>query len=145
MDLGHLVGQIPGADEAMKAAAATGRWEPIFLVVIVLAILVSFGYVLRSVLSEASKREERLVARITEVENAIHEQLLTQIRLSQEAMTKMNITAERISETNVEVTRSLERFCQMLPSHPCFLQMPTDENIEALKAWIQQVKTENSV
>jgi uncharacterized protein HemX len=57
MDL--LFAQIPGADELIKSASRES-WIAVFLVVLVLAIVATFGYVLKKQMQDATERENRL-------------------------------------------------------------------------------------
>jgi uncharacterized protein HemX len=57
-----LLAQIPGADEAIQAASRES-WIAVFLVVLVLAIVATFGYVLKKQMQDATERENRLVTK----------------------------------------------------------------------------------
>lgn len=56
----RLIGQIPGADQAIEAAAKTGRYEPILIAIVVISMLVAFGWLIKFILAQAFKREERM-------------------------------------------------------------------------------------
>lgn len=56
----YLLGQIPGAEQAIDAAAKTGRYESILIAVVVVSMLASFGWLIKLILSQAFKREERM-------------------------------------------------------------------------------------
>lgn len=60
----HLFAQIPGAGEAIKAASESREgWIAVFLVVLVLAIVATFGYVLKKQMQDATDREARLTVK----------------------------------------------------------------------------------
>lgn len=58
----QFIAQIPGAEQAIDAAAKTGRYEPILIAIIVLAMLFAFGWLAKIILGQSAKREERMAA-----------------------------------------------------------------------------------
>ena len=73
---------MPGADAAIKVASERG-WEAVVVVIIMLSLLAFFGFLgkwfitsMDKRLDEASKREERLAARITTLESFVENTLV---------------------------------------------------------------------
>ena len=58
---------MPGAEQAIQAASNRG-WEAVLLVVLVLALVTSFGMVIRWIINSTERREERQGSRITSLE-----------------------------------------------------------------------------
>ena len=115
----HLLAQtLPGADEAIKAAASRG-WEAVLLVVIVVATFCFFGYVLRRVLDAGEKRENRLAERVTALEAEIRTELFAQMKANSEIMTRMCDAANRICVAADRMIQTLEKFETTLASRPC--------------------------
>jgi len=63
--------QVVGADEMIASAKETGRWEPVALAVIVIAIVTLFVAVITYLIRDASKREMRMSDRISHLEDTI--------------------------------------------------------------------------
>jgi hypothetical protein len=116
--------QLPGADEAVKAAAAHG-WEATILVVIVFATFGFFGYVLRRVLDSGEAREVRLSTRVTTLEAEIRTELFGQMKTNSEIMCRMVEAANRICVATDRVCRTMDRFETTLAARPCLATMQT--------------------
>lgn len=77
----HLLAQLPGADQAIAAAAQSREgWIAVFLVVLVLAIISTFGYVLKKQMQDATDRENRLVTKQDATDTYIRTTLADLIR-----------------------------------------------------------------
>lgn len=75
----YLLAQLPGADQAI-AAASRESWIAVFLVVLVLAIVATFGYVLKKQMQDATERENRLVTKQDATDTYIRTTLADLIR-----------------------------------------------------------------
>jgi hypothetical protein len=114
--------QIPGAEEAITAAARTG-WEAVFLVVIVLAIITSFGYTLKRILDAGETREKRLADRVSQLESDIRNELFVQIKSNTEIMHRMIGAAEKIAAAADKMLEWSSRLDRDLAVRPCLMRV----------------------
>jgi len=56
----QIIGQVPGAEQAIDAAAKTGRYESILIAVVVVSMLVSFGWLAKIILQQSFNREAEM-------------------------------------------------------------------------------------
>ena len=103
-----ILGQITGAEDAVKAAASRG-YEAVLLVVIVIAMLVAFGFAARWLLASTQKREDRLSMRIDVLENFIHTTLIGIIEKNQQAI-------DSHMRATMELTRAIS-------ARPCLMDV----------------------
>lgn len=105
---------LPGADQAISSASERG-YEAVVLVIVVLAVFGLMGWLVRFWITKASeredrnaeqalKREERLAARITELERLIHDQLMTALKEATIAIREQSATAQALIKS-LETTR----------------------------------------
>lgn len=92
--------QIPGAEEVIKSAVASGRgYEAILLVIIILSGITLVGFLIKMWVTKSSEREDRILAqavdreirlsgRVTTLEDFVKTSMLTALT----EVTKANIT-----------------------------------------------------
>lgn len=102
----------PGTDEALKAASRQG-WEAVLLVVIVLAVCMLSGWLIRTVLADATRREERLASDVADLQTYVQETLVAALRDTTAALAKSNEVSARLVEV-------VERLGFTLNERPCF-------------------------
>jgi hypothetical protein len=117
-----FLAQLPGADTAIAEAASHG-WEAVFLVVVILAILISFGYVLKRILDAGENRETRMSERITALESEIRQELFTQIKTNSDTMNRMIVAADRISIAADKMLEWSSRLDRDLAVRPCLMRV----------------------
>lgn len=83
----------PGAEQAIAAAAASGRWEAVALVVVMLAVTGFLVYVVKSIMAQALQREERLAHRVDTLEDFIRTSLLESLRENTKAMLSIHVSS----------------------------------------------------
>lgn len=99
---------MPGADAAIQAAAAHG-YESVVIVVIMLSVFALTAWLVRFWIQKAVEREdrnaaqalareERLAARVTELERLIHEQLMAALKDATLAMREQVSSAQALSQ-----------------------------------------------
>lgn len=125
-----LIGQIPGADEAIAAASRSG-WEAVLLVVVMLAVCSAFWLVMNKNMNEAKTREDRLAARVTQLEDVIRTELLGALKMNSETMGKVLQASDSIVRAADRMTQTLEKFTSILDVRPCLL--PVAEQRRLLK------------
>lgn len=97
----------PGAEAAIQAASARG-WESVVLVVVMLSVFALTGWLVRFWIAKATdredrnaaqalQREERLAARVTELERLIHDQLMHALREATLAMREQVASAQALA------------------------------------------------
>ena len=117
--------QLPGADTVITQAAAHG-WEAAVLVVIVLSILTFTVWFLKQHMAESTKREERLADRVSNLEDFIRTQLISELQRNSEIMSQVIDAAKDITKTAESVTTALANFTAVLSVRPCMLS-PEDQ------------------
>jgi flagellar biosynthesis protein FlhB len=95
----------PGAEQAIQAAAQTGRWEAVALVVIMLAVTGFLVYVVKQIMAQALEREKHLGKRIDDLENFIRTSLLTTLQENTKAMLNISVTS---GETTAAIAKLIE-------------------------------------
>ena len=80
-----------GAEQAIRAAAETGRWEAVALAVIMLTVTGFLVYIVKQIMAQAIEREKQLGARIDGLENFIRDTLQGLVRESTQAMLQNSI------------------------------------------------------
>jgi len=103
---GVFVAQLPGADDAIRAASAEG-WVTVLFVVIVLASFGTLGYLIRQPMKEAREREERASARIGQLEDFIRMKLMESLESNSIVMQKILAAAESICEAANEMSSAI--------------------------------------
>lgn len=99
----------PGTDVAIRAAADSGRYESVVLVVVMLSVFALTAWLVRFWIQKATEREdrnsaqalareERLSARVTELERLIHDQLMAALREATLAMREQVVSARELSQ-----------------------------------------------
>lgn len=134
----YILAQLPGAEEAIEAAARRG-WEAVLLVVIILSTFVCFGWVIRRLMAEASTREDRLAARVTHLEEMIRTELMAALRQNSEVMGKVLSAADAIVRAADRMTQTLDRFTSILDVRPCLL--PSAEQRRLIREF-DEIETE---
>jgi Zn-dependent protease with chaperone function len=132
-----LLAQIaPGAEQAIQAAAESGRWEAVALVVVMLAIAGMMVWLVKLWITQASKREadtlaqailreERLGKRIDMLEDYIRTTLKEATDNASKAMLTLNVSMS-------ENTRVVSELIQTLhTTRPCFAVGESQERIVA--------------
>lgn len=92
---------VPGVDEALKAAAATGDW---LVVVVVVTIVGSYGalaYLVKRSWDQSATREERMASRINLLEDYIRQDLKQAIERNTEAFLKFGQMCDRCYAKNL--------------------------------------------
>lgn len=130
--------------KVLETAASHG-WEAALLAFLVLSIAGFFGWVLRRILDDSQKREERLAMRVTNLENEIRTELFAQLRSSTEVMAKAIAASDRLMAAADKMTIAMEKFETTLLSRPCLLSSLHHESIEmALDAIRDKLDRNNS-
>lgn len=101
-----LLAQIPGADEAIKAASREG-WVAVLLVVLVIAIVVTFGYVLRTVMREAREREKELKEENHALQTFVNDKMMAAFQQHSVVMEKVLAAATAMSDAANEMTDAI--------------------------------------
>lgn len=101
-----LFAQIPGADEAIKAATAEG-WVTVLFVVIVLASFATLGYLTRQTMKEAREREKEASGRIGQLEDFIHGKMMDSLQTNSVVMEKMLSAAGAICDAANEMSKAI--------------------------------------
>jgi hypothetical protein len=127
-----LFAQLPGTDEAIKAAADKG-WEAAVLVVLVISGFAFFGYMFRQFSTQSAVREERLAARVTHLEDLIRERLFGTIESNGALISKMVDATVEI----VAVCREMRTALAALDSRPC-MAMETAERMKLVEAMVEK-------
>lgn len=145
-----MFAQIPGAEDAIEAAADHG-WEAVLLVVIVLAACTALGIILRQMVArqsdqtqDAKAREERLAARVDKLEGVIETKLfgmVTQMTIALTSNTEaLKATTNLLSDVKTCVRESHKdtvRLLSALEGSPCLMAkmgLLSDETKEAIEA-----------
>jgi hypothetical protein len=118
----YLLAQLPdaGLEDAISAASSRG-WEAIMLVMVIVALFSGFTYILRWIMDGAQKREERLAARVTHLEDVIRTELFTALKANSEVMGKVLSATEAIIRAAERMTHALDKFTNILDVRPCLL------------------------
>ena len=101
-----LWAQIPGADEAIKAASREG-WVAVLLVILVIAIVVTFGYVLRTVMKEAREREKELKEENHQLQTFVNDKMMAAFEQHSVVMEKVLAAAQAMSDAANEMTDAI--------------------------------------
>ncbi len=80
-----------GAEQAVRAAAETGRWEAVALAVIMLTVTGFLVYIVKQIMAQAIEREKQLGARIDGLETFIRDTLQGLVKESTQAMLQNSI------------------------------------------------------
>jgi hypothetical protein len=107
----------PGTDAAIAAAAAHG-YESVVIVVVMLSVFTLTAWLVRFWIQKATEREdrnaaqalareERLAARVTELERLIHDQLMAALKEATLAMREQVTSAQAITQA-------------LTTTHPCW-------------------------
>lgn len=115
-----LLAQIPGAEEAIKAAAKSG-WLETFVVVASIFIIGSFSWVIKRILDDGKSREDRIDSRLTKLETEDRVVLVNQLKINSEIMSQVVVASEKMSLAADRMISSLDRFTTILESRPCLL------------------------
>jgi Na+/phosphate symporter len=135
----HVLGQIPGAEQAIKSASEQGGWLAVFVVVLVLAILMACGFILRAILNDGREREKHLNTRVSELDTFIRTEFMVAMRANSEVMGRMMESAEAMCAAARQMTATLERFVSILDVRPCLL--PSAEQRKLLKEFDDTIST----
>ena len=108
-----LFAQVPHAEDAIRAAVDTGRYEPVVLVVIMLAVISFLVYLVRAVMIQASEREARLAKRIDTLEDFIRTELMAAMSENTKAMLTMSVTSAENAKAVTSLIEALHttRIC----------------------------------
>jgi hypothetical protein len=98
----------PGTDAAIQAAAARG-YESVVIVVVMLSVFTLTAWLVRFWIQKATEREdrnaaqalareERLAARVTELERLIHDQLMAALKEATLAMREQVSSAQALAQ-----------------------------------------------
>jgi cyanate permease len=132
-----LFSQIPDPSPVIEEARKSG-WEAAFIVLIVLAFLALFVYVITRWQDESAARETRMNDQVTALQEDIRIKLYGQLNSSTSVMERMAATAEHMSvaaATMIEWCRSLQAELEM---RPClFATVGTSELAEELRRVIE--------
>jgi uncharacterized protein YlxP (DUF503 family) len=103
-----LWAQISGAEDAIKAAAASREgWVAVLLVVLVLATYATFAYVVRTVMKEARDREKESQARTDALDAFVRTTLVDALKQNSAVMSKMLEAAEAMIAAATEMSRAI--------------------------------------
>lgn len=111
-----LLAQIPGADEAIKAASSEG-WVTVLFVVIVLASFGTLGYLIRKTMTESREREKEANARIGQLEDFIRTKMMDSLQANSVVMEKMLAAAQSICDAANEMTSAIAH-CRLQSGGP---------------------------
>ena len=140
-----LLGQIPGADEVIKAATDVS-WLAGVMAMVMVALIAGFAFILRwiikrqeSIDKQSSEREARLARRVDELENVVNGKLFDTIQRVSEVMGKMQEAASAMIRASESMITTQTKFSTMLENRPCLLQDPKqrkflEELLQAEKA-----------
>lgn len=108
-----LFAQVLHAEDAIRAAVDTGRYEPVVLVVIMLAVISFLVYLVRVVMVQASEREARLSARIETLEDFIRTELMAAMSENTKAMLTISVTSGENAKAVMSLIEALHttRIC----------------------------------
>ena len=111
-----VIAQLPGASEALQAAAESGRWEAVALVVVMLLSLGFLVWLVKSNMEQSHQREQKLTARIDQVEDYSKTTLKEVADKSNDAMLKLSTSVAENTRVVAEliVTLHSSRACFML-------------------------------
>ena len=103
----------PGTEQAINAAAATGRYEAVVLVVIMLTVISFLVYLVRAVMVQASERESRLAKRIDTLEDFIRTELMKAMNENTKAMLTISVSSAENTKAVVDLLEALHttRIC----------------------------------
>jgi len=100
-----LIAQIEGLNKAVDAAAGKS-WEAVTVVVVLGAFILAIGFIAKwfigsfdRQLAASFTREERLAARITELENFIRDTLMGMIKNTETALNGTKQAIDRLVQT----------------------------------------------
>lgn len=110
-------GQVPGADEAIRAAASRG-WEAVVLVVIMISVLCLLGWIVKvwitrasqredKILEQALAREDRLAKRIDALEDFIRTSLMDALHENTRAMLNISVASGEITKAMSDLIGAL--------------------------------------
>ena len=132
-----VVSQVPGAEEAIKAAANRG-WEAVALVGIVISILSFTVWFMRQYMQQATDREQRLSDRVTNLENFIRDNLLSEMKRNSETMVQVVSAAKDIELAANAVTQQLKNFSSILSVRPCMAEQAVQSKASDLENAIER-------
>lgn len=117
--MGHflqIVGQIRGADEVIKEATASG-WSDGLVAVVVVSMLLAFGALIKIILDQNFKREERNANEKAELERALISLTEKVTEATTSARDSHNKTTEcllRFSNIMEGVNGDIRELCELL-------------------------------
>ena len=97
----------PGTEQAINSAVATGRYEAVVLVVIMITVMSFLVYLVRSVMMQSNERESRLAHRIDTLEDFIRSQLMTAMAESTKAMLTISVSSAENTRAVVDLLEAL--------------------------------------
>ena len=110
-----IIGQIPGGESVVKAAAETQRWEAVALAVIMLSVTGFLVYIVKKLMDQALEREKQQTKRIDDLENYIRTTLMDVVKDHTKVMAALMISNEATVATIKELVDSLHT------TRPCFM------------------------
>lgn len=110
-----IIGQIPGSESVIRAAAATQRWEAVALAVIMLAVTAFLVYIVKKLMDQALEREQRLCNRVDELEIYIRTTLMDVVKDHTRVMAALMIS----NEASVAIIKDL--VSSLHSTRPCFM------------------------
>lgn len=113
---------MPDPNEAIRTAAMHG-WEAVTLVMLIIAILTSFGYVLKRILDSTDSREKRLAERVSSLEQEIRVELFQTLRESAKAVSEMVRAADNITQAANKMIQWINTLDNELASRPCLMHV----------------------
>jgi type II secretory pathway component PulF len=105
-----IIAQVPGVDQAIQAAANSGHWEAVTIVIILAFLLAFFGFVFKWLLDSTAKREERLALRISSLETFVEQTL---VGLVKQCAASLASNIEAVNSLTVALD---SRLCLMDPA-----------------------------
>jgi len=111
-----IFAQIPGGYDAVRLASDTGRWEAVALVMVMLLSLGFLVWIVKATMQQAHEREQKLTARIDQVEDYSKTTLKEVADKSNDAMLKLSSSVAENTRVVAEliVTLHSSRACFML-------------------------------
>jgi hypothetical protein len=108
--------------EQVLTKAGESSWEAAALVALMIVIVTTFAWVLRSILTDARSREERMAARLGDLESEIRTELFAQLRQNAEVIQRSISCSDSMVRAAERMIVTLDRFDFSLTSHKTFLE-----------------------
>lgn len=129
-----MLGQIPGAGEAIKSAA-NHSWEAVIIVIVILSCMTALVLMFKAQNSAALKREDRMALRLDTQDKTIEDmetkhaaamvvqtkQVTDALNESSQAIREMRETLGRLDATNATVNDDLRDMINLMSVCPCLL------------------------